>query len=189
MRNGENSSDQSSQVMKMLSASDSEFSQAGEDDISDSDTEVNSLADMMNQSKNVTDILNSERDGITIKAPGQSKAEFKTASHSVGAGHKKDVAEKNNSARYKNLRIDQVPDAKEEGESSDEDTFMGRTVYKKQTSPASIESHLLRDDENMVHFKALTKYYGINKHLARLPECAEQATAQKFIVQSPDAKV
>lgn len=176
MRNGENSSDQSSQVMKMMSASDSEFSQAGGDDMSDSDTEVNSLADMMNQSKNLTDILSSERESITIKAPGQTQGEFKTANYSVGTGKKpaEDAADKTkqNSARYKNLRIDEVPDAKEDGEDSDEDTFMGRTVYKKQTSPASIESHLLKNDENMVHFKALTKFYGINKHLARLPECA-----------------
>ena len=39
--------------------------------------------------------------------------------------------------RYGSLRIDEVPDVNDEEEETD--TFLGRSIYKKQKSPASID--------------------------------------------------
>lgn len=41
----------------------------------------------------------------------------------------------------------------------------------------------------MVHFKALSKYYGVTSTIANLPEPVWQATQAKFTIATPDAQV
>lgn len=67
--------------------------------------------------------------------------------------------------RYTALRIDEVPDANSDDD--DDGTFVGFTRYtNKVKSPATIEQHLVADDANMVHFKAMAKYYGVGMAIA-----------------------
>lgn len=78
-----------------------------------------------------------------------------------------------------------MPDADEE-----EDMFLGRTSFNNdQKSPANIEEHLAATQDNMVHFKALAKYYGVNSNLVNLPEPVWQATESKFTIATPEAHV
>ncbi len=64
--------------------------------------------------------------------------------------------------KYRGLRIDQVPECSDD---EDDDAFLGRVIYKKQRSPKDIEEHLSANTDNMVHFLALAKYYGVNSYL------------------------
>ena len=83
--------------------------------------------------------------------------------------------ETKNSARYKALRIDQVPDPKD-GDSDESDEFIGRTSYRREKSPVTLDKHLLNDDDNLIHFKAMIKYYGVNESIINIPEIATNAT-------------
>ena len=87
--------------------------------------------------------------------------------------------------KFKTLRIDQVPETND-SEDDDDETFLGRTTFKKQRSP-EVQAHLTLNDENMFHFKALSKYYGLAPLRVRLPACAQKATGTKFEVMTPDA--
>ena len=82
--------------------------------------------------------------------------------------------------RYGSLRIDEVPDVNDEEEETD--TFLGRSIYKKEKSPANINEYLAKTEENLIHFKALAKYYGVGSHFVKLPEIFEKAIHEKFIV-------
>ena len=62
----------------------------------------------------------------------------------------------------------------------DDDVFMSEVVYEEEKSPKDIDQHLLASDTNMIHFKALTKYYGVNQYLIKIPDSAEVATEEKF---------
>lgn len=76
--------------------------------------------------------------------------------------HKKNASSEANKpklkTKYTGLRIDEIPDVDEE----EEDTFLGKVNYKKFKSPQNIEEHLTAVDENLIHFNALAKYYGLN---------------------------
>ena len=87
--------------------------------------------------------------------------------------------------KYRTLRIDEAGQLDED----DEDTFLGRSTYSKQNSPKDIEEHLLAKDDNMLHFKAMLKYYGVNSSVMKLPDCAEKALDEKYQVKTPDAQV
>jgi len=78
---------------------------------------------------------------------------------------------KPNTKRFGNLRIDEVPDVDEE-EEEEADIFLGRNIFKKQKSPVNIGEHLAGMDENLIHFNALAKYYGVSGYLVKLPELA-----------------
>lgn len=69
--------------------------------------------------------------------------------------------------KYNKLRIDHVPECSDD---EDEDTFLGKNTYRKHKSPANFDLHLEANDENMVHFNALAKYYGVSSYLIKMPE-------------------
>ena len=88
--------------------------------------------------------------------------------------------------RFAKLRIDDHAEAEDD---ESQDVMMTAVVYKKQKSPATYDEHLGADEQNMMHFKALAKYYGVNQYLVNMPERAEQATGEKFLVATPEAHV
>ena len=95
--------------------------------------------------------------------------------------------------KYASLRIDEVPETQdgEDGEDDqDDDVFIGKNTYKKQRSPKCIDDHLNAKEDNMIHFKALAKYYGVTANLLKMPECSEKVSNdEKFKVLTPDAHV
>ena len=93
-------------------------------------------------------------------------------------------------SRYKTLRIDDVPETNDSDE-DDDGTLMGRTVYNKREdkSPHTLDEHLTLDQDNMLHFKALAKYYGVASFLVKMPEIVDKATAVKYQIATPDAEV
>ena len=64
----------------------------------------------------------------------------------------------------------------------DDDSFIGRVIYKKQKSPQDIDTHLKADEENLVHFLALAKYYGVSSYLLKMPESSQTVKDDKFVV-------
>ena len=91
---------------------------------------------------------------------------------------------------YKTLRIDEAREPDEDEDEEDE-TFLGRNYYKKEKTPKNLDSHLEADDDNMIHFTALLKYYGVNSDLVSLPESVlsdRVKSNQKFKIDTPDAK-
>ena len=80
-----------------------------------------------------------------------------------------------------------MPDTNDDDE--DDETFLGRSIYKKQRSPKNIEEYLVLDEDNMLHFKALAKHYGVNQYLVTMPESAEKAQEAKYTVPTPEAHV
>ena len=78
-----------------------------------------------------------------------------------------------------------MPDPQEEEE--EEDVFLGRNIFMKEKSPTNLAEHLNASDENMLHFKALLKYYGIGSDLVNLPDCVKKAKGPKYKILTPDA--
>ena len=66
---------------------------------------------------------------------------------------------------------------------------MGRTVYKQEKSPITLDAHLTQDQDNMLHFKALAKFYGVASFLVKMPDSANLATAIKYKIGTPEAEV
>ena len=57
-----------------------------------------------------------------------------------------------------------------DSDEDDDGTLLGKTLaYKRQVSPQTIDEHLKKADENMVHFKALAKHYGVASFLVNMP--------------------
>ena len=90
------------------------------------------------------------------------------------------------------MRIDEVPEADDD----DEEAFLGRTSFVKPSkTPVNIGDHLSKDDDNMLHFKALAKYYGLNREgsmgsdIVNMPDSVLQANQRKFVVRTPEAQV
>ena len=45
-----------------------------------------------------------------------------------------------------------------------------------------MSEHLKVGDNNMVHFKALAKFYGVSSSLVKMPNCADNANEEKYRV-------
>ena len=78
------------------------------------------------------------------------------------------------------LRIDDVPEA------NDDDEVLGKVIYKKSKSPKSLSDHLVADKDNIEHFIAMLKNYGIKKSMVDVPE---EALAEFAKCHTPEAHI
>ena len=94
--------------------------------------------------------------------------------------------------KFTKLRINDIPeheDKDDDDEEEEKDTFIGRNVYKKPRSPVTIDEYLKANESNLIHFKALAKYYGVTPDLLKIPDCVLDAKDDKFTILTPNAKV
>ena len=186
------SGDESSEMMQMASDHSSRNSLINLDHQSDQSYMIRESVGMTSSEKGSSSFNKSTAAGEKSMEMSHSTRELaKKLSESVekndadGTG-KAYSTSGGNIERFKTLRIDEVP----EHDDSDDDAFLGKTSFvKSEKTPANIEEHLVAKDENMLHFKALAKYYGVTSSIAKLPDKVWQATRSKFTVATPDAQV
>ena len=173
------SGDESSEMMQMASDHSSRNSLLNLDHQSDQSYMIRESIGMTSSEKGSSSFNKSAAAGEKSMEMSQSTRELaKKLSDSVerndAAGFvKANSTESGNIERFKTLRIDEVPEPDDE----DDGTFLGKTSFvKSEMTPANIEEHLVAKDENMLHFKALAKHYGVTSAIAKLPDKVWQAT-------------
>ena len=172
------SGDESSEMMQMASDHSSRNSLINLDHQSDQSYMIRESIGMTSSEKGSSSFNKSTAAGEKSMEMSQSTRELaKKLSDSVerndAAGTGKAYSTSGgNIERFKTLRIDEVPEHDDE----DDDAFLGKTSFVKEKTPANIEEHLVAKDENMLHFKALAKHYGVTSSIAKLPDKVWQAT-------------
>ena len=124
----------------------------------DSQTSVSSFAQSASDAE-VQVLADSESDSVSYASEEEQEKEAEMPDQDLDISLNGQQRTNTLKKKFTNLRIDDVPEEEEK------DTFFGKNIYKKQRSPTNIDDYLVADEANMIHFKALTKFYGITNEL------------------------